>query len=390
MNPMPTLWPRADGLGSRTGQGALTKSVLVFVSLMAVFLVAEINRRLGHEISFSLFYLAPVVIVAWHVGLAASGLVSAVAVGLWLLLEKAMDPDHLKGWIPLWNGLVRFGVFMTSAFLSQRLHLLTGNLDAAVKARTSDLEMEIKRRTLAEREVTEASRREQEHLASELHDHLGGYLAGLAFQGKAITERLGRRYPDLISDLKPLVAGINEANRQVRDYAHLISPFGEVDRDLAANLRRLAAHLEKVFEIRCQVEVPDAIPRFTAVACHHLQRIAQEASRNAVRHNGARSIRIRVQRDAGDLLMEITGDSTRLPAPVTCPSGIGMHIMQYRMNDLHGSLDYLPASAERPYSTVTCKVPMDAIMERPIISITPPPPHGENPSPDRRRSSVLP
>ena len=85
-------------------------------------LIAYLDRLTGSEASFSIFYLIPVLFVAWHSGPAFSVLISLAGAALWFAIDNT---DGGRGYhhflIPYWNALVRLGFFITTSVFLARL-----------------------------------------------------------------------------------------------------------------------------------------------------------------------------------------------------------------------------------------------------------------------------
>ncbi|MCG6923531.1 MAG: GGDEF domain-containing protein [Acidobacteria bacterium] len=85
--------------------------------LASIAVLGAIDHATGVEISFSIFYLAPIGVAAWVAGRKA-GLPLAVAAALvWGLVEREEGLRFSSPLIPFWNALVRLGFFLITAWL---------------------------------------------------------------------------------------------------------------------------------------------------------------------------------------------------------------------------------------------------------------------------------
>ena len=84
---------------------------LGIVLLLLVF-VAILDFTTGVEVSFSIFYLLPVVCAGAVISKEAGFLVAIASSILWGYLEIAHGPPYTASWIPFWNALVRLGFFL--------------------------------------------------------------------------------------------------------------------------------------------------------------------------------------------------------------------------------------------------------------------------------------
>ncbi len=92
----------------------------IFLStILGVTFVGLIDYSWGHELSFEVFYLAPVSIASWYGGRLQGYMAAALSAGTWLAADVTMVTAYSRWWIPLWNALVR------GAFFAITVHLLT-------------------------------------------------------------------------------------------------------------------------------------------------------------------------------------------------------------------------------------------------------------------------
>jgi signal transduction histidine kinase len=150
---------------------------------------------------------------------------------------------------------------------------------------------------------------ERSRVARELHDTLEQGLAGIALQLEAVAGSLSaspeaaRQSLDVARHM--LRYSQEEARRSVMD---LRSQALE-SRDLAGALGDLATQMTHGTGAVAEVEVEGHVKRLDASDEHHLLRIGLEALTNALKHSGARHIRIRLRfgDDATDLVVQDDG-----------------------------------------------------------------------------------
>lgn len=88
----------------------LGRFAIVF-SLILLLLVAMLDSLTGYELSFSLFYLLPVVVVTWHKG-SRWGLFFALLAGLvWYQVDARTGYAYSNPFIIYWNAAIRFCFF---------------------------------------------------------------------------------------------------------------------------------------------------------------------------------------------------------------------------------------------------------------------------------------
>jgi diguanylate cyclase (GGDEF)-like protein len=90
---------------------------LVVVALLMLGLVGVADYFTGTELTFSIFYLAPVVFVGWFVSGRMGVLFAALAAITWAYLDIAFGP-HFSSFAHAWNAVVRFAFFVIVLLLT--------------------------------------------------------------------------------------------------------------------------------------------------------------------------------------------------------------------------------------------------------------------------------
>jgi hypothetical protein len=100
-------------------------AALAVVALAGIFALGWLDRATGFELSFSIFYLAPIALVAWYAGGHWTALVCVASAAMWLYSDLASGHVYSHRAIPVWNAFVRLGFFSISAGLlvTLRRHL---------------------------------------------------------------------------------------------------------------------------------------------------------------------------------------------------------------------------------------------------------------------------
>ncbi len=151
---MTTSRGRLTPLLDRVDAMSVAATVVLAAVLGLVVVVSDVLT--GGEISFSIFYVAPIAIVAWRLGRTAGFAASAIAAGAWFLGELISDRDYSQTLIPLWNGLVRLGFF---AIIAQLLVALRDLLrEQSRNSRLDSLTGLLNRRGFVERAEVELAR----------------------------------------------------------------------------------------------------------------------------------------------------------------------------------------------------------------------------------------
>ena len=122
--------------------------LLVGAALLLVAALGLVDHLAGSDLSFSIFYIAPIALVSWY-GSRRQGLLLSVASALvWLAVDRASGPAYAHVFIALWNALVRLGFF---ALITVLLASLKAHMEFEQRmARTDDLTGLMNRRAFAE------------------------------------------------------------------------------------------------------------------------------------------------------------------------------------------------------------------------------------------------
>jgi diguanylate cyclase (GGDEF)-like protein len=137
----------------------LKRLAWVGVGVVFTLLLGGIDYLTGYELSFSLFYLAPISFVAWYGGKKAGVALSFLASLVWLVADVASRHYYSHVGVYFWNTAIRLGFFVIVALL---LSALKAALDLERQlARTDSLTQATNSRyfvELVQKEIERASR----------------------------------------------------------------------------------------------------------------------------------------------------------------------------------------------------------------------------------------
>jgi diguanylate cyclase (GGDEF)-like protein len=108
----------------------LPRPAIVAVGLVLITVIAYFDYLTGPHVLLNIFYLLPVMLVAWASGSSACGL--TVAVGTFLVgpLEAMFTDFHYVSLpVAIWNGAVRLSVFCVVLLLMRRVRKLMSKLE---------------------------------------------------------------------------------------------------------------------------------------------------------------------------------------------------------------------------------------------------------------------
>ena len=102
----------------------IPKTVILVIGVALVILLGGIDNLTGYEISFSLFYLLPVALVAWFDKKSHAVIVSVLSAAVWLLADITSGHTYSHPAIPVWNSIMRLGFYLMAAFLFSAIKVL--------------------------------------------------------------------------------------------------------------------------------------------------------------------------------------------------------------------------------------------------------------------------
>ena len=211
-----------------------------------------------------------------------------------------------------------------------------------------------------EREIIEIANREQQRIASDLHDGLGQELTGIALMLRGLAVQLQKQNPALKGEVDDVIGLVNNAIQSSRSLARGLSPVNARRGGLSAALQTLAAQAEERYGIRVTFrgECDGESLRLDENAATHLYRIAQEALTNAARHSGATELTMRIGKTTACAGLQLAIDDNGrgfVQQAADASDGLGLKIMRYRAQMLGG--DLVLESSSGGGTSVRCVLP---------------------------------
>ncbi len=90
----------------------LPHAAITPLGLLTVAIVGVIDYVTGRELSFSIFYLFPIMLVAWCSGARSGVLLSIVSALVWGVVDARGPGEYSHALIPVWNAGARLGIFL--------------------------------------------------------------------------------------------------------------------------------------------------------------------------------------------------------------------------------------------------------------------------------------
>lgn len=208
--------------------------------------------------------------------------------------------------------------------------------------------------------LEEAARRqaisdERARISRDMHDGLGSKLTQVSLLARALDEA------------EPKASGTREAASRISSISHeLLQSMSEVVwavdpkhdnlEDLAEHMVSFAQEHLSLAGIRCEIEVPTAVPHLSLSPKwrHQVLMVFKEAVQNAVKHSKANRVRVRMEMRGSNVHLEIEDDGKGL-----CEDGRrghGLENMRERIESMSGEISI--ESGPGPGTRVRFSVPL--------------------------------
>ncbi len=215
--------------------------------------------------------------------------------------------------------------------------------------------------------LLKAQDEERRHLARELHDSAGQYLAGIQMNLSALLrpnsgleEAARARLADSLNMAKVCTS-------EIRTMSYLLHPPLLDEMGLGSAIAWYAEGFAQRSGIRVDVEIPETLQRLPSEIETTLFRVVQQSLANIHRHSGSAMAMIRISIDEDSVGVEIRDEGRGISSEVlagfrsgTRLLGVGLAGMRERIRDMGGSFEIdssekgtsiqvallLPASAE--------------------------------------------
>jgi PAS domain S-box-containing protein len=205
-----------------------------------------------------------------------------------------------------------------------------------------------------ERQILEISDREQARIGQDIHDGLCQQLIGMAFNAHSLEQTLSSQERPEAGNARKICVLLDEAITEARRVCRGLYPVRLKTEGLVPALEELAQTASERFNLVCECDVGTRSLLCDITTATHLYRIAQEAINNAVKHSGARHVRLRLNADDAGLVLQVNDDGKGFKLRSGHSSGMGLHIMDYRARSIGGSLEIRDTGQG---TSVCCRVP---------------------------------
>jgi signal transduction histidine kinase len=205
------------------------------------------------------------------------------------------------------------------------------------------------------RRLLKAQEEERSRIALELHDDVSQQAVALALDLQRITDAPPPTAQKIVRDaqtrVKTLLKSVHDLSHRLHPanlrLVGLLAALGQLQRDLSSPGIVITVSSENVEAI-----LPDDV-----ALC--LFRIAQEAMQNAIKHSGARNIRVQLKSDRDAIALTVIDDGAGFDVDVAAGKGLGLLSMHERAESVGGTLRVVSrkGAGTRLQVTVPCRTP---------------------------------
>jgi two-component system sensor histidine kinase UhpB len=207
---------------------------------------------------------------------------------------------------------------------------------------------------------------ERARIARDLHDDLSQELAGLAIIVSGLKRKIGK--PGAEAEVEQSFATLLErtagAATAVRNLSHELHPGVLKHVGLTATLRGFCADSERHHQVTVTFNPGEGLDSLPSDVTLCVFRVMQEAVTNALRHAGARTIRVSVMTTADSVELNVVDDGVGFAAGERTRSGLGLRSIHERVRFLQGhvSVESRPGKG----TSVLVRIPIGAAPDKPV------------------------
>lgn len=184
--------------------------------------------------------------------------------------------------------------------------------------------------------VLEGQEQERRRMAQDLHDGLGGMLAGVKLKLSDIAEN---HQPEKDMELYKVISQLDNSVQELRRIARNMMPETLIRFGVETALRDLCESLQTPF-LRVEFQSYQLSRDMAQPVQITLYRIVQELLTNAVKHAGASNILVQCSQNSDRIFITVEDDGQGFDVNLLkAKKGIGLSNIQNRINLLKGKLD---------------------------------------------------
>ena len=233
----------------------------------------------------------------------------------------------------------------------ERYRILADSLEQQVRTRTAELE-ERSADNLAQSthlqalsgRLMELQDEERRRIARELHDSAGQVIAALSMNLGRLVDELRVKDPGLLALAIEGQAYAQELDKEVRTTAYLLHPPLLDEIGLSAALDWYVDGLKQRAGLKVTLNLQRDLERPSREMELAIFRVVQECLSNIHRHSGSSSARIRIARESGKVIVEVSDegrgmDPDKLAKLRARSTGLGLRGIRERVRPFNGDVE---------------------------------------------------
>ena len=192
--------------------------------------------------------------------------------------------------------------------------------------------------------------------AVELHDTIAQNLTGVALEINAANKLIDSDLASAHGHLDTAAKTLNSCRTELKNCLFDLRGNALGQRDMDAAIRLSVAPVIGDAELTVRFNVPRE--HITDASAHAIIRIVRELASNAVRHGGARKVKVAGSTDAGILMFSVTDDGCGFSvehAPGIDECHFGLQGIRERVARFHGKMSIESTPGKGTHVTVTIK-----------------------------------
>jgi signal transduction histidine kinase/ligand-binding sensor domain-containing protein len=194
------------------------------------------------------------------------------------------------------------------------------------------------RRQLREIEKQRAVEHERNRISKDMHDEIGSGLTHIALLSELLqTQR--KSGEEIKKDVGDISASARKLVESMSEIIWALNPQNDTLENLLAYLREQTLASFEPFDINYSIEFPDAVP-FVSLSNEqrrNLFLVAKEALNNALKHSGAKEMKLSMEYKDETIHFYITDNGKGFDKSKIKIASNGLRNMQKRMNDVRGT-----------------------------------------------------
>jgi signal transduction histidine kinase len=329
----------------------LRRSLIIATCFLLVAFIGWLDYVSGIESSLLIFYLAPIAIGTWFLGIGFGIAIAIFCVTATVLSDLAAGLPGLPA-VAIWNCGSAFLAYLIFIFLLRRWHSLLSEMHLRVKERTADLQRELARRQQLEKEIAVVAEEERNRVGRELHDSLGQHLTGTGLLAETIASQLGKENNAIQPTARKVVRLIDQGIELIREIARGLYS-SELDGDGLFSALESLSRSASNNQVKCEFEHSGKPPHSKELATQ-VYWVAREAVTNALKHAQPQHVRIHLQTTDDYLRLKVEDDGRGL-SQSEIKGGIGLRVMAQRAELAGGTLRVEKAAHG---TVVHCDIPL--------------------------------